>query len=85
MTRASDADLCRLNGWKPGDILTLERYPNPRNLPVDQRLLTAVGQRAILWRWMDENGNAPIGPEVKSVGALHNYVIRKAAKAKEDK
>ena len=76
MPRRSDADLWRANGWQPGQRLVATRFPNG---PRRELILTAIGERAILWRLVEDW--EPIGPELKTSGMLNQYVIREAAEA----
>jgi len=75
MARRSDAELCRQKGWGPGQRLIATYYPNGFRREL---ILTAIGERAILWRLADDDWT-PLGPELKSSGMLHQYVICEAA------
>lgn len=73
--KQNDAELCRLRGWKPGTILSVERETHDPLKTLDWRyMLTAVGHYSILVRRITYG---ELREEEKWSQRLRNAVIRK--------
>lgn len=91
MPRRFDADLCRHNGWEPGDILEFGPAAESTWQSIyNYYVLTAIGDRAILCKVIYEKTDMETmkgsgeyktnNTEQVFRGQLHQHVIRRVGK-----
>ena len=90
--RQCDAELCRLKGWTPGDVLESEREFLPGHTYTQHYLLTAIGCTSVLLRRVHAETDTEGQPsgfmvvsftEEKHCYSLRSHVIRKVGRFEE--
>lgn len=76
--RVSDAALCRVRGWKVGDVLQADPTEKSPMIGVQTARITAIGEDSILVRILT---GPRAGLEMRWARQLHSYAISLLGKA----
>lgn len=77
----NDANLCRLKGWNPGTIVTVDMSIFASGSWTVSYLITAIGEKAILAK--ECYGDGRYSPERKFVQELVNKEVVNVSNSKE--